>query len=343
MKAIFDADLSKLNTFRLHSVASALVTFTTADDLRQILNDKSLPKPLKSIGSGSNLLLQPRFNGTILMSDDTSISFNNDGDNDVIVTAGAAVEMDALALACAQKELWGLENLSGIPGTAGAAPVQNVGAYGLEVGQIVANVRCFDTVTTSIIDFAPEDLAFAYRDSMLKRAAGRYIVLSTSLRLSRKPNPRLGYANLHTLLEEYPAQQLTPLIVRNRIIATRNSKLPAVDTIGSAGSFFKNPVVDRSVYQKITALHPEKNVPYYAVGDTQVKIPAAWLIDNAGCKSLKKGGAAIWQQQPLVIVNSDGTATAADIIELEQAVIQRVASRYGITLSPEVEHLGSAI
>lgn len=336
-----NVNLRDHNTFRLHAHAAALAKFCDENDLRAIFTDTSLPSPFKAIGSGSNLILTGDFPGTILLSDNHTIRLTaEEGSDKVLLTAGAAVETDELCRMTAEKGLWGLENLSGIPGTAGAAPVQNVGAYGVEAGDLIVSATAFDTQTMSTVIIDGSEMQFGYRDSMFKHPCNRdrYIITDVTFRLSRIPRPRLDYGPLKELRNS--GEEITPMLIRNTVLKIRDSKLPDVSVIGSAGSFFKNPVVAQSIYEQIASQYPGIAVPHYEVGSGLVKIPAAWLIDRAGMKGTREGGAAVWEAQPLVIVNATGEATASDVIALEKRIISSVNRKFGIMLTPEAEHLG---
>lgn len=336
-----DVNLRGYNTFRLHAHAAALAGFCDENDLRAIFTDTSLPRQFKAIGSGSNLIFTGDYTGTILLSNNHTIRLTAEaGSDNVLLTAGAAVETDELCRMTAEKGLWGLENLSGIPGTAGAAPVQNVGAYGVEACDLIVSARVFDTRTMSTVIINGSEMQFGYRDSMFKRHCNRdrYIITDVTFRLSRTPRPRLNYGPLKQLRDS--GEEITPMLIRNTVLKIRNSKLPDVSVIGSAGSFFKNPVVAQSVYEQIASQYPDLAVPHYEVAPGLVKIPAAWLIEQAGMKGAREGGAAVWEAQPLVIVNATGEATASDVVTLEKRIISSVNRKFGIMLTPEAEHLG---
>lgn len=335
-----DVDLRGYNTFRLRAHAAAIATFSDENDLRAIFTDTSLPRPFKAIGSGSNLILTGDFPGTILLSDNHTVRLTaEEGSDEVLLTAGAAVETDELCHMTAEKGLWGLENLSGIPGTAGAAPVQNVGAYGVEAGDLIVSAGVFDTRTLSARIIGGSEMQFGYRDSMFKQPGNRdrYIITDVTFRLSRTPHPRLDYGPLKQLRDS--GEEITPIVIRDTVLKIRNSKLPDVSVTGSAGSFFKNPVVGQNVFQRIAAQYSGTALPHYEAGPGLVKIPAAWLIEQAGMKGASEGGAAVWEAQPLVIVNATGEATASDVLALENRIISSVNRKFGITLTPEAEHI----
>lgn len=332
-----------ITTFGIKANVAALAQYDTTDDLLAILRDTSLPRPFKHIGAGSNLLFKGDFPGTLIHCSQRGAYFRDPVDGELLVSASAGFIMDKLCLVAASKGYWGLENLSGIPGEAGAAAVQNVGAYGVEAGDLIQMVRAIDTVTLEERLLGQAEMEFGYRDSIFKRPgnSGRYFITEVTFKLSATPAPKLGYANLQSLVEEIAdGKEVTPLMIREAVIKMRDSKLPNPAQTGSAGSFFKNPVVDRQVFERICAENPGVAVPHYDTADGKVKIPAAWLIDQSGFKGKTLGGAAVWHKQPLVIVNQSGKATSADVINLENDIIATIKRRFGITLSPEVEHLG---
>ena len=301
---------------------------------------------LKHIGGGSNLLFTGDFPGTVLHSAIRHIDVISDSDDEVLVRVGAGVEFDKLCEWAARRGLWGPENLSHIPGEAGAAAVQNIGAYGVEAKDIIREVRAFDLVSRKFLTFSVEECNYGYRDSFFKSPEGkdRYIITGIVFAFRRNGSPILEYGNLReTLLSRCPCP--TPSDVRETIISIRRTKLPEVGEVGSAGSFFKNPVVSREVFDNVVRVsgRDEASVPHYPVpvpgGEPWVKIPAAWLIDQCGWKGAVRGGAGVWPSQPLVIINASGDASPEEILALEECIRMSVSDRFGIVLSPEVEHI----
>ena len=301
---------------------------------------------LKHIGGGSNLLFTGDFPGTVLHSAIRHIDVISDSDDEVLVRVGAGVEFDKLCEWAARRGLWGPENLSHIPGEAGAAAVQNIGAYGVEAKDIIREVRAFDLVSRKFLTFSVEECNYGYRDSFFKSPEGkdRYIITGIVFAFRRNGSPILEYGNLReTLLSRCPCP--TPSDVRETIISIRRTKLPEVSEVGSAGSFFKNPVVSREVFGNVVRIsgRDEASVPHYPVpgpgGEPWVKIPAAWLIDQCGWKGAVRGGAGVWPSQPLVIINASGDASPEEILALEECIRMSVSDRFGIVLSPEVEHI----
>ena len=331
-------DLSGLNTFRMGVTAAAYAEYNSVDELKEILQDPDLPGPMLPIGGGSNLLFTGDFPGTVLHSCIKGLILKRD-DSGIYVQVGAGENWDQFCLWAATEGLWGPENLSLIPGEVGAAAVQNIGAYGVEVKDIISGVEVLDTLDFSTGTIEVDECGYGYRESNFKGAwKGRFIVTSVTFRLSDEYTPRLEYGHVKEAMKAaYGDTPLTPLMIRDEIIRIRRTKLPDVEALGSAGSFFKNPYVSQEDYEDIADIYPE--VPHFPLPDGRVKIPAAWLIEKAGLKGYVKGNAAVYAKQPLVIVNHTGKASPREILSLERKIIRTVKSRFGITLTPEVEHI----
>ena len=296
----------------------------------------SLPQPVMVLGGGSNLLFTKDFPGTVL-----HIALRHCERSEESWTLGAGVVFDDFCAQAAAEGLWGPENLSLIPGECGASAVQNIGAYGVEVKDILADIRAYDRVEGRFVHIDPATCGYGYRTSKFKTEwKGRYIITAVTYRLSREPRPVLDYGGIRKALLErgvrvaqVSEETLTPLVIRDTIIGIRREKLPDPAVTGSAGSFFCNPVVPEEVFKSI-----EGNPPHYEV-EGGIKIPAAWLIEQCGFKGARLGGAQVYPRQPLVIVNASGNALPEEIIGLEKQVIDAVREKFGITLHPEVEHV----
>lgn len=333
MRIEHNFDLSGHNTFGMKVRCACFVEYESLAELSGLDFD-SLPKPFKHIGEGSNLLFTGDFPGTILHSAIRKIKYVDMGLDELSVVVGAGVRWDDLVEELCSHELWGTENLSLIPGEVGAAAVQNIGAYGVEFKDLVSGVSCFDMQERRSCKFTAAECGYGYRDSVFKNSGGRYIVISTLLRVSRKPRPRLDYKGLEGV------DASSPVKVREAVIQLRRSKLPDPSETGNAGSFFKNPVVSALDFTRIADAAGSSEVPHYVLPDGFIKVPAAWLIDQCGFKGETCGGAAVWQKQPLVLVNATGDATPEDILELERRITALVHEKFGVWLSPEVEHIG---
>lgn len=338
MTTLYNTDVRDFTTFGISAQAACVVYYDSLDELRRVLTDNTFPRPFKHLGAGSNMLFTGNFEGTILISRIAGCRITDAApDGSVLVAASAGVVMDDLCRDMAQRGIWGLENLSGIPGTVGASAVQNVGAYGVEAGDHIVQVDAIDAATGEHRVFTHDMMQFGYRHSIFKTDAmrDRFIITDVHFRLTVTPSPRLDYANLQSIVGENP----TASDMRGAVISIRDTKLPDPAVTGSAGSFFKNPVIPQEHFKRIEAMYPDVRVPHFIVGDDAVKVPAAWLIDKAECKTMTEGGASLWPTQPLVIVNTDGHATSTDILTLERRIIDAVRTRFDITLHPEVEHI----
>ncbi len=263
----------------------------------------------------------------------------------VLVSVGAGVVFDDFCDWAAKEGLWGVENLSYIPGEVGASAVQNIGAYGVEVKDVIRTVYCYDTVEEEFVKFDVSECGYGYRDSIFKNPdiKGRYIVTHVVFSLSREPQPKLEYGHLKEAVMN-SVSALTPEAIRKVIIKIRKEKLPEPSVMGSAGSFFKNPVISAEHFGRIEAAAkeehgPDYKVPHYGLPDGTVKVPAAWLIEQCGWKGKRSGGAAVYDKQPLVIVNYTGEAYPEEIIGLEKRIIASVKAKFGVELHPEVEHI----
>ena len=344
-------DLSRQNTFGMKVSCRLYVEVTEPEDLLT-LDFGALPQPIFVMGGGSNLLFTGDFPGTVLhmgnrflhpsgvRNDKTSV-IPSEAKESLLVRVAAGVVFDDFCAWAASEGLWGPENLSLIPGEVGASAVQNIGAYGVEAKDIIDTVHAFDRTTRTFVDIPGADCGYGYRTSLFKTAwKGRYIITAVTFRLSTVPQPKLDYGGVRKALGD---REPTPQVIRDTIIEIREQKLPDPKEIGSAGSFFCNPVIDRDHFERIVAIAkaengPEYEVPHYDVGE-KVKVPAAWMIDQCGFKGMRLGGAQVYPKQPLVIVNATGTATPEEIIALEQRVIGTIRDKYGIELHPEVEHV----
>lgn len=311
--------------------------YDSLEDLFKIdFND--IPQPYFHMGGGSNLLFTKDFPGTVLHSGIKFLKKVGDGEDDVLVEAGAGVKFDDFVDWACTLGLWGAENLSNIPGEVGAAAVQNIGAYGVEVKDIILRVNAFDLIRREMVVIENKDCHYGYRTSVFKEEAkGRYIITSVLFRLTRVFSPKLDYGNIRAALQD--CKDINPSDVRKAVTGIRNSKLPDPSEIGSAGSFFKNPVVSQEQFEHIVSVAGEGvEVPHFQV-DGGIKVPAAWMIEKCGFKGASYGGAAVYEKQPLVIVNLSSDASPDDILALEGQVIEGVRDRFGVELHPEVEHI----
>ena len=337
-----------MNTFGMKVKTRCFIEYDSVADLVDI-EFEELARPVLHIGGGSNLLFTDDFKGTVLHSKINFIEeIGSEGDF-ALVSVGAGVVFDDFCDWAAKEGLWGVENLSYIPGEVGASAVQNIGAYGVEVKDVIRKVYCYDTVEEEFVNFDVEDCDYGYRDSAFKdpEIKGRYIVTHVVFALSREPQPKLDYGHLKAAVEEAAAvsgKPVSPALVRKVIIRIRKEKLPEPSVMGSAGSFFKNPVITAEHFTRIETaakaeLGADYKVPHYDLPDGTVKVPAAWMIEQCGWKGRRSGGAAVYEKQPLVIVNYTGEAYPEEIIGLERRVIASVKQKFDVVLHPEVEHI----
>ena len=344
-------DLTKMNTFGMKVKARCFIEYDSVADLVDI-EFEELARPVLHIGGGSNLLFTDDFKGTVLHSKINFIEVldecqDTSANETVLVSVGAGVVFDEFCDWAAKEGFWGVENLSYIPGEVGASAVQNIGAYGVEVKDVIRKVYCYDTIDEEFVNFDVEDLEYGYRDSAFKdpEVKGRYIVTHVVFALSREPQPKLDYGHLKEAVETAAAgKDITPGIIRKTIIKIRKEKLPEPSVMGSAGSFFKNPVITAEHFARIEAAAKAEHgadvkVPHYDLPDGTVKVPAAWMIEQCGWKGKRSGGAAVYDKQPLVIVNYTGEAYPEEIIGLERRIIASVKSKFDIVLHPEVDHI----
>ena len=330
-----------MNTFGMKVKTRCFIEYDSVADLVDI-EFEELARPVLHIGGGSNLLFTDDFKGTVLHSKIDFIEEIGSEDSKVLVSVGAGVIFDDFCDWAAKEGLWGVENLSYIPGEVGASAVQNIGAYGVEVKDVIHKVYCYDTVEEEFVSFDVDECEYGYRDSAFKdpELKGRYIVTHVVFALSREPKPQLDYAHL----KEAVGENVTVAQIRKTIIKIRKEKLPEPSVMGSAGSFFKNPVISSEHFKQIETaakdeLGADYKVPHYDLPDGTVKVPAAWMIEQCGWKGKRSGGAAVYEKQPLVIVNYTGEAFPEEIIGLERRIIDSVKKKFNIDLHPEVEHI----
>ncbi len=337
-----NANLLPHNTFGMDVKAAILAEYDDENELRELLADPELAAlmqhhrqlgrlPFWHIGSGSNLLFRGDYDGVVLHCTATGIEPKDMGDV-CLLEVKAGTLWDDVCDYCARHDLYGTENLSLIPGETGAAAVQNIGAYGVEMKNLVEQVICWDVLSGCACRLSAFDMQYGYRQSLLKQpeAKSRYIVTSVILRLQRTPHLRLEYAGLkQVLVSDTPTAQ----DVRDAVIRIRQGKLPDPKELGNAGSFFKNPVVENSVFQSLLLTYPA--MPHYVVDDLHTKIPAGWLIEQCGWKGRSLGRAGVYQKQSLVLVNLGG-ATPQELITLCDTVRHDVKAKFGIDIEPEV-------
>ena len=327
-----NCSLADRNTFGMDVRADRLIDWATTDELKNALPD--IEKPVLMIGGGSNLLFMGDFKGTVLHSTITSIDIIDSTDDLVYVKVGAGVVWDDFVAWCTVNGLWGVENLSAIPGEVGASAVQNIGAYGAEAKDVIDTVQTICLTDGTERDFSNAECRYGYRQSIFKnKLKGQYAVAYVIYALSKVPQPKLGYGALEQEVERLGGPTLAN--IRQAVISIRDSKLPDPKVLGNAGSFFMNPVVTEQEFNIIRSNYPD--VPSYAA-QGGVKVPAGWLIEKTGWKGRSLGPAAVYDKQALVLVNRGG-ATGADVKRLADTIIADVKQKFGITLSTEVNYI----
>ena len=322
------------NSFGVEQRAAHLVEFETPDDLREIFA-RGIPPRWMVLSGGNNVLFTEDYDGLLLTPVARQITILEERGETIRVRAEAGVEWDDLVEWAVERGLWGVENLSLIPGKAGAAPVQNIGAYGCEVRETIESVRMFCPETRNVLTLSAGHCGFGYRDSVFKHALrGKAIITGLTLRLSRTPRPALGYGDLAREVEARGGATLRN--IREAVCAIRRSKLPDPAVLGNAGSFFKNPIVEAPVAGALLAEYPD--MPHYPAPEGRVKLAAGWLIDRAGMKGHREGNVGVHERQALVLVNYGG-ATGGEVIAFAHRVRQRVRERFGIEIDTEVNIL----
>lgn len=331
-----NTDLAPRNSFGLHARAERLVEFDSESDLREIFEDKTLrERPWYVLAGGNNVLFTSDYEGTIVCPRNCGIEVVATDRERVKVRIGAGVEWDDAVAWSVEQGLWGIENLSLIPGKVGAAPVQNIGAYGTEAKDAIESVEMFCPDTLNKLILANEHCQFGYRDSIFKRKLrGRTVITAVTLSLSRTPEPRLRYGDVRQRVEELGGATLQN--IREAVCAIRRQKLPDPAVIGNAGSFFKNPVVDAAVAERLREEYPD--MPLYPAGEGKVKLAAGWLIERAGWKGARCGRVGVHDRQALVLVNMGG-ATSIEVMNMAFRITGSVADKFGVELSTEVNIL----
>jgi UDP-N-acetylmuramate dehydrogenase len=322
------------NTFGIEAKAARYVEFASQSALIDFLGDGFRGKALV-IGGGSNLLFVDDFDGTVFHSAIMDIDVVDETVDDVLLRVGSGVNWDKLVAYTVDKGWSGLENLSLIPGTVGAAPVQNIGAYGAEAKDVIERVHYFDVEDRKHHTLGNAECHFAYRESVFKhQLKGRAIITSVEFRLLKSSQPSLGYGDLAKEVEARGGATLKN--IREAVCAIRQSKLPDTAVLGNAGSFFKNPIVNKEISERLKGEY--ENMPVYPVSEQTCKLAAGWLIDQAGLKGYRQGNVGVHERQALVLVNFGG-ATGADVIALSEMVRQKVNEKFGIKIDPEVNIL----
>jgi len=331
-----NASLLPYNTFGFDVPAEALVEAHSEEDVQAVAEDTLLPGPRRVLGGGSNVLLTAPVRGTTVLSRIPGIAVEREDETHCWLRAGAGVEWHSFVVHCIGQNLGGVENLALIWGTVGAAPIQNIGAYGVEAKETIASVRGWHWEERTFVELSTAECRFGYRDSIFKRElAGKIFITSVLFRLQKAPTTfNTAYGAIADELARAGHSSPSLRAVADAVIAIRQSKLPDPRQVGNAGSFFKNPTVLRAAYEALLARHP--GLPSYPVDEERVKIPAGWLIETCGLKGYRDGAVGIHPRQALVLAHYGG-GTGAQVWELSEMVLRRVHETFGIRLEREVQ------
>lgn len=334
-------DLTPFNTFAVPSKAKYGTLIENEDDISLLFNRSEFKNNQRLfLGGGSNILFTRDFDGIVILNKLKGIEIIKEDEGYVWVRSMGGEVWQDLVLFAVLHGYWGIENLSLIPGTVGAAPMQNIGAYGVELKETLESVETYDIETGEKKVFKNSECYFGYRDSIFKsKVKGRYFISAIVLKLAKHPCPNISYRTLAQYITDNKVTDLSVENISNAVIAIRKSKLPDPKILGNAGSFFKNIFIDEEELREVQQIYPD--IPYFREGD-QVKIPAGWLIENCGpaesetsWKGLRVGNVGMYEKQSLVLVNYGG-ATGAEIFAFANMVIKSVEQKFGLKLTPEV-------
>jgi len=334
MEIIKNQSLKHYNTFGIDVKAREFVSIHSEEELREVLRENT-GKRIFVLGGGSNMLLTKDVDALVVHIDIKGKEILSEDEDHAIIRAMAGETWHEFVLYTIGENLGGLENMSLIPGNVGTTPIQNIGAYGAEIKDTFVSCDAMNIHTQEMRTFTREECKFGYRESIFKNEEkGNYIILSVTFRLTRRNHKiNTGYGDIQKKLAENGIVNPTLKDVSDAVIAIRRSKLPDPKELGNSGSFFKNPIVPIAVYEKAKATHPD--IPHYPVSETEVKVPAGWLIEHAGFKGYREGDAGVHKNQALVLVNY-GNASGADILALSRKVQQAIFDKYGIRIEAEV-------
>ncbi|MGK9064434.1 UDP-N-acetylmuramate dehydrogenase [Stutzerimonas chloritidismutans] len=328
-----DRSLQPFNTFGIDASAARYAEARSDADVRDAIAEaRELSLPLRVIGGGSNLVLTGDVDAMVLRMASRGIRILSDDGDQVVVEAEAGEPWHPFVGHCLALGLGGLENLSLIPGTVGASPIQNVGAYGVEIKDVFAGLTAMDRQTSELRDFELSDCEFDYRDSIFKREPDRYIILRVRFTLRRTPVLRLDYGPLRLRLQQEGIETPTPSDVGRAVCAVRSAKLPDPAVLGNAGSFFKNPVVSQAVAETLRERFPD--LVAYPQPNRQLKLAAGWLIERAGWKGFRDGAVGVHEHQALVLVNYGG-AEGMEVLQLARRIQADISERFGVQLEIE--------
>jgi len=327
-----NVSLKAYNTFSIEASAKRFAKFTSILELRKVLNLRN-EESLLVLGGGSNILLTKDFDGLVIRNQIAGIEIIEETNDYVLIKSGSGIVWHEFVIWCIDHNFGGIENLSLIPGSVGASPMQNIGAYGVEIKDLFEKLEAVNIETGELHEFNHSDCLFGYRESVFKRKLkDQYIIVSVTFRLTKKHIVNRNYGAINDELEKQNISTPTIKDISNAIISIRSSKLPDPSKIGNAGSFFKNPVVDNSILERIQKDY--ENVPNYPAND-KIKLAAGWLIEKAGWKGKTYDNYGVHKNQALVLVNYSD-CTGKDIYDLSSKIIEDVSNKFGLVLEREV-------
>ncbi|MBI6119981.1 UDP-N-acetylmuramate dehydrogenase [Salegentibacter maritimus] len=334
MQVAENFSLKQYNTFGVDVKARKFISVSSKKELRDVLQ-QAYATEIFVLGGGSNMLLTQDVDKTVVHINISGIELISENNEEVILKVGAGENWHQFVLYCIEKGYGGLENLSLIPGNVGTAPVQNIGAYGVELKDSFKSCEALRIQTLEVETFNNEQCEFGYRNSVFKnKLKGQYIITSVNFKLSKKNHElSTSYGAIQAELDKHNIKKPTIKNVSDAVVNIRQQKLPDPRELGNSGSFFKNPIVSETEFKKLQQQFPE--MPFYAMQGNQIKIPAGWLIDQAGLKGYRKGDAGIHKNQALVLVNY-GNASGQEILELSKEIQEKIYQKYNIKLEAEV-------
>lgn len=341
MNVTKNVSLSNYSTMRLGGIASYLCEIHTRSDLKEAVAwAKEQKLPILVIGGGSNVVWRDEgFSGLVIVNKIMGYETLSEDESGHCIAIGGGESWDSVVARSVADGLTGIEALSLIPGTAGATPIQNVGAYGQEISQSILSVEAYDLQTDELTTLQASDCQFGYRTSIFKTTQrGRYIVTTVTVRLTEGNPAPPYYTAVQNYFDEHPVSLVTPAVLRDAVIAIRSAKLPDVNEVANNGSFFANPIIDEGLLKQLQIEYSD--MPHWDQEDGTYKIPAAWLLEQAGFKDIhdEETGMGTWSSQPLVLVNEHAKNTA-DLLRFKQTIIDAVRAKFYITLEQEPELL----
>ena len=335
MEILTDHSLANMNTFGIDCIAKYFSAFRSIEELAELLQSKQVKQNQRLIlGGGSNLLFTKPFQGIVLKNELLGVELLDHDQDHYYVKAQAGENWHQFVLHCLNKNYAGVENLALIPGCVGAGPMQNIGAYGVEIKDVFESLEAIHIEDGSIRNFNLTECAFGYRESIFKqKEKNQWVITSVTFRLDKRPKLKTGYGAIEQELDKMNLDQINIQDVAKAVIQIRSSKLPDPKTLGNAGSFFKNPVVPIEIYQAIVKQNAQ--APAYPISESEVKVPAGWLIEQAGWKGKNRISHGVHDKQALVLVNL-GHARGQEVLDLSSDIIADIQKKFNITLEREV-------